>query len=96
MLCPPVVPRGRPVHQQWDVTQCSGGGGAREEKGEGGGGAGEEGGGGGGGGEEEEAGLHATASAPAPPYPVSRHPQKYSANSNSAFNGGEMFVQCRK
>ena len=96
VLCPPVVPRGRPVHQQWDVTQCSGGGGAREEKGEGGGGAGEEGGGGGGGGEEEEAGLHATASAPAPPYPVSRHPQKYSANSNSAFNGGEMFVQCQK
>ena len=71
MLCPPVVPRGRPVHQQWDVTQCSGGGGAREEKGEGGGGAGEEGGGGGV--EEEGAGLHATASAPAPPYPVSRH-----------------------
>ena len=39
--------------------------------------------------EEEEAGLHATASAPTPPYPVSRHPQEYSVNSNFAFNGRE-------
>ena len=72
LLWPPVVPRGRPVQQQRDATQCSGAGGE----------------GGGGGGKEEEAGLHATASAPAPPYPVSRHPQEYSVNSNFAFNGG--------